>query len=447
MRRALMVLLLTAVGIGFASCDWPMYRYDTGHTGYDNSESGISVSNVGSLVLKWSFKNTGPNPFGFFSSSPAVVNGVAYIEDAGNGFLDALNATTGALLWQANVSSGGDTDGDSPAVVDGVVYAIGDVPDYLGNGTVGPDNILYAFNAAGSTNCSGTPKVCSPLWQYNLGGVANPVNVVNGVLYVGTNGVQDENAGGNLYALDAASGSLLWSASYGGEFTSSAAVSNSVVYVGTGASFFYAFDANGVTNCSGTPKICSPLWSGLGTGDGTFSPAVANGIVYVESGLDGDLYAYDANGVTHCSGTPKFCHPLWGAATGSYIESAPAIANGVVYVGAQNGQLYAFDSNGATHCSGTPKVCRPLWSATTTSGYLIQSAPMVANGVVYVGSTDRKLYAFNASGTTGCAGTPKTCTPLWTTANTGLQVTDSPAMAYGNIYFANESTLFDYALP
>ncbi len=53
MRRAVMLLLLTALGIGLGSCDWPMFRYNTAHTGYNNTESAIGVSNVGTLVQKW----------------------------------------------------------------------------------------------------------------------------------------------------------------------------------------------------------------------------------------------------------------------------------------------------------------------------------------------------------------------------------------------------------
>ena len=38
----------------------------------------------------------------------------------------------------------------------------------------------------------------------------------------------------------------------------------------------------------------------------------------------------------------------------------------------------------------------------------------MAYGIVYTGSSDHKLYAFSAAGTTNCSGTPKVCLPLWT---------------------------------
>jgi outer membrane protein assembly factor BamB len=67
----------------------------------------------------------------------------------------------------------------------------------------------------------------------------------------------------------------------------------------------------------------------------TSSPAVANGVVYVGSD-DGDFYAFDA----------KTGAALWSAATGGAVESSPAVANGVVYVGSDDASLYAFAPNG-----------------------------------------------------------------------------------------------------
>jgi outer membrane protein assembly factor BamB len=57
---------------------------------------------------------------------------------------------------------------------------------------------------------------------------------------------------------------------------------------------------------------------------------------------DGNLYAFDAAGTTDCSGTPTFCLPLWTGSTGGGVDSSPAIANGMVYVGSEDGKLYAF---------------------------------------------------------------------------------------------------------
>jgi outer membrane protein assembly factor BamB len=222
-----------------------------------------------------------------------------------------------------------------------------------------------------------------------------------------------------------------WTGATGGNNVSSPAVANGVVYIGSAGGNLYAFSAAGTTGCSGTPKTCSPLWAGT-TGPSSSAPAVANGVVYVGSD-DHKLYAFPAAGTTGCSGTPKTCQPLWTGATTNNIDSSPAVANGIVYIGSDDGKLYAFPAAGTTGCSGTPKTCKPLWTAASGNA---TSSPAVANGVVYVGSSaDNKLHAFSAAGTTGCSGTPKTCNPLWTgTTTTGSIIGSSPAVANGVVY-------------
>jgi outer membrane protein assembly factor BamB len=68
--------------------------------------------------------------------------------------------------------------------------------------------------------------------------------------------------------------------------------------------------------------------------------------------------------------------------TGDFVQSSPAVANGVVYVGSLDHNLYALNA----------KTGSKLWSYTT--GGIVYSSPAVANGVVYVGSGDSKVYAF-----------------------------------------------------
>lgn len=89
------------------------------------------------------------------------------------------------------------------------------------------------------------------------------------------------------------------------------------------------------------------------------------------------------------------------------------MANGVVYVGSWDAKLYALDAS-----TGAKK-----WDYTT--GGQVHSSPALPNGVVYVGSYDGKLYAFNA--TTGglLSGWP---------VSTGGGITSSPAVANGVVY-------------
>ena len=275
-----------------------------------------------------------------------------------------MDATTGKILWNGTL---GGIPYSSPAVANGVVYIASQ-----------KDRKLYAFDA---DRC-GTMS-CQPLWvsaPADSSVWASPA-VANGVAYVGS-------VNGTLYAFDtnACKGNLscqpLWSAPASGSNFVSPTVVEGVVYI-PGAGELYAFDATtgkplwkGVTNC------CAKFW--------VSSPAVAGGVVYVGSGNGGGnaadrrLYAFDAIG---CNGHFN-CPPLWTSIqTGNDIESSPAVANGVVYVGSDDNKLYAFDTSACKYNMN----CAPLWSFATGGGV---STPSVANGMVYVGSSDFKLYAF-----------------------------------------------------
>jgi outer membrane protein assembly factor BamB len=105
------------------------------------------------------------------------------------------------------------------------------------------------------------------------------------------------------------------------------------------------------------------------------APAVVDGVIYIGSG-DSKVYALDeATGKT-----------IWSTATGSQIVgSSPLVAGGVVYIGSLDTKLYAMEA-----ATGNIN-----WSYPTGSG--ISSSPAEGNGIVYVGSSDDYLYALDAS--------------------------------------------------
>ncbi|MFJ7044519.1 PQQ-binding-like beta-propeller repeat protein [Streptomyces sp. NPDC101112] len=102
------------------------------------------------------------------------------------------------------------------------------------------------------------------------------------------------------------------------------------------------------------------------------TPAVAGGVVYIGSG-DRRLYALDA-----ATGKKR-----WAFETGDRVESSPAVVDGVVYVGSGDGLLYAVDA-----ATGKRR-----WQYAAGA---IDSAPVVVDGVVYTGSADG-LHAVDAA--------------------------------------------------
>jgi outer membrane protein assembly factor BamB len=423
-----------------------MFRNDPAHTGGTGDDAITKQSVANSMLDKWT-GTTGDN----VESSPVVANNTVYVgsDDHNLYAYDAAghtNCTTGSSrtctpLWKATtlfIVEG------APAVDGGKVF----VGSY--------DFHLYAYDAAGVTGCdSASPtRSCTPLWSATLGNIIySSPTVVNGIVYV-------TSLDHSLYAFDAAGGNAtctgvapnrtcnpIWKASAGDFIYSSPSVANNKVFVGSDDKNVYAFDSAGNTNCvAGTPRICSPLWT-ASTGDLVEStPAVDSGVVYVGS-FDKKLYAFDAAGGNgSCTGPPsaRTCAPLWTALTGGIVFSSPAVRAGTVYVGSDDKNLYAFDASGSTGCSGVfpSKACTPLWKATT--GDVVESSPAVANGIVWVGSFDKKLYAFDAAGAaTGC---PSNCAPL-TTFTTGGAILSSPAVSNGFVYVGSyDNKLYAFGL-
>lgn len=374
-----------------------MFGFDARHTHYNPFEHSLSPTNVSTLVPAWTARMDQP-----ILSSPVAANGIVYLASTGLpspvGHIFAFDAITGASIWTTPTGpshTGFDPDlpalRPSPAVAsNGILYAFGG------------DNQLYALDAAAGTF----------LWSIPIGfnSQASSPSVANGVVYVwiGPGNMK-------LVALDAELGTPLWT--YNGladnKTASSPAVADDLVFLAQGKSLFalairtgelvYRFDplSGASLNIHSSPAIVNQeayivatgeggtalfaidstrgnlLWQGFMMGRTDSSPAVAGGIIYIGA-TDQNLYAFNASS---CKAAGS-CNPLWTAPTGGAITSSPTVANGVVYIGSDDGKLYAFDAlSGAL-----------LWTATT--GGSISSSPAVAYSMVYVGSTDHQLYAF-----------------------------------------------------
>jgi len=101
----------------------------------------------------------------------------------------------------------------------------------------------------------------------------------------------------------------------------------------------------------------------------------------------------------------------WSAETEDAIWASPVVADGVLYVGSYDGRLYAISID-----SG-----EVLWRYRT--GERIDGSPAVANGTVFFGSHDRNVYALDA----------ETGEERWIYGTHGI-VRSSPTVADGVVY-------------
>ncbi len=301
------------------------------------------------------------------TSSPAVVEGVVYVGSTDHKVY-ALNAANGAHIWNYTT---GDVVGSSPSVANGIVY--------VGSN----DNKTYALNASSGAF----------IWSYTTAKyVTSSPAVANGLVYFGS---YDKK----VYALNATNGGLVWSFATGAEVTSSPAVANGRLFVGSSDSKVYCLNAS----------TGDSLWNFTTYNSVTSSPAVADGRVFAGS-QDASLYCLNASTGDR----------IWQYADVG-ILSSPAVANGTVYE-AQGGGYPRTKIQAFNAANGTS-----IWNYTT--GASVVSSPAVADGKVYVGSTDAKVYAINSS--TGAL--------VWD-YQTGSGVRSSPAIAEGKLYIGSDDS-------
>jgi PKD repeat protein len=179
---------------------------------------------------------------------------------------------------------------------------------------------------------------------------------------------------------------------------------------------------SGVYDDGGIRPGNNPLWifsTGPYINPGPFvesSPAVVDGVVYIGNsygsyyGTEGNVFAINAN-----TGDE-----IWRFAAGGDVTSGPAVVDGVVYIGSQNGYVFALDANTGTQVWNFPTGCHGSIS------------PAVANGVVYFGSGGNscsgKFYALDA----------RTGTEIWSILDTTSQgFVGSPAVVNGVVYFGD----------
>ncbi len=408
------------------------------------SSSIINVQNAATINNEW----VGSIGGAALSSSPVVAdgnvyigskNGSVYVFDA-SGVQNCAYGTPVTCTPKFTVTPiTGTPVLTTPVVYNNILY-------------VTSGDQLFAYDATGVTNCSGTPAVCTPLWvtKSNSGSnVSTPV-ITNGTVYF------HDSLG--LYAYDAAGATNcsgtpticlpLWQAPTGGMSVAAPAIyGNTVFTISQGV--LLAYNATAGANCTGTPITCTPIWSSNVVLSGQFGVVVSGSTVYA---IGANIFGFDATGVTNCSGAPAVCSPIWTgevSTNGGQFYSSVSVANNVLYVEGP-GELLAFDVMGVTDCVGTTPVCLPIWSGQTglDSGiYNANSIPTVSSGVVYVGNSDQKLYLFDASGSVNCTtGTngETSCTPL-AIRTTGGSIESTPTVYNGNVFVgSDDGNLYAY---
>jgi outer membrane protein assembly factor BamB len=429
--RAILVCALTATAaLLLSGCNvWWMSNYGPDRRGVNPAERRISTGNVATLQLERTLPDA--------STPPIVGGGMVFSGSAGFPFrveafpatgssttpvwtgetigavsdlvysgrvlyavtfasrLYAFDAAAGTPLWSATNVAG------EPVIVNGTLFISAE-----------RDGGLQAFDADGTvtdgtTTCSGTPKVCTPVWT---AAQAGDVSVANGLVYVA--GVSD------------------------------------------GFARVAVYDAAGVDRCGGSPRTCEPVFVADTQETDIFleiaAPMIADGKLYAgvdsgdETGASGQLYVFDAQGAQGC--VNRTCEALFTIETDG-VQSPPASDAATVYVvdrffsdpdviGSDVAAPAATRRNTLRAFDGTTQ----RWSAPDAVGNVA-----IGNGVLFVGLTNGHLAAFDAAGAANCSGAPTTCAPLWTSPEGGAM--NEPVVVNGRVYVADGDVVRQYGLP
>ncbi len=291
---------------------------------YDNNVYAISRAE-GKFLWKFPAK-------GGFAASPVGEGNNIYIGSEDNNFY-ALNGENGRLIW--TYETGGPIR-CTARISQGHIFVGSD------------DTHLHAINQQTGRRA----------WQYEA---IAPIRTRPAILEKESRVFFGCEAG-EFYAVDF-SGTLKWRQRAKRAITSSPAISEGLVIVGSADVFVY-----GLETATGWP-----VWKTRTQKPIVSSPAVTNKAAYVGS-ADGNLYALDLR-----SGKV-----LWKFETGDQVASNPAIYKSAIYFGSVDGYVYCVEMNNG----------KLRWKFKT--GGAVISSPAVVDDIVFIGSTDKNLYALPA---------------------------------------------------
>jgi polyvinyl alcohol dehydrogenase (cytochrome) len=467
--------LLISVSLAYASNSavWTEAGQGRINWHYQPAENKLSVQKVRNLDVKWA--NTG----GDVSATPSVSDGMVYYPDF-NGNLYAVDATTGAVVWQ-------DTLGSFFTPEDGLTGTVFSRTTPTIDG-----NVLYVGLQNNGWLLAISRNNGVLLWKTQLD--THPAAVItqspavfNGVLYVGMSSQEENFAAdpnypcctfrGSVSAVNESNGAVIWKTYTAPSDYSGDAVWGSIPVVDPSRKLVYITTGNNYTVPADVADGTTPLATNDYV-DSIIALNIYNGSVVWAAphlGLTADTWNvacfYDAPGTANC---PDPAGPDYDFGQG--VMEVSRTVNGknqdLVIAGQKSGKLWALDaSTGQTAWmfdSGVGYFLGGMEWGSATDGTTVyysnshggfwgavdiatgqekwrtydpnpQGAPFyandigalsVANGVVYVGS----LGGGNTSAPTMFALNAATGQILWQFVS-GSSVASAPAIANGMVFW------------
>jgi outer membrane protein assembly factor BamB len=393
--------------------DWPGYLFDEGHSSHNALATAITPANASTLVEDWSFIDPQPTlqgqPAASFYSSPTVVNGVVYIgSNTGNFF--ALDEATGAVLWQQFLGfTTATTCGSGHGVASTATLATDPISGTLTVYVGGGDGYLYALDAS-TGNVVFRVFVTDVGTTQNTGFIWGSPTILSGTIYLGWASQCDNPlVRSGIKSFDQHTGTLLktfWTGApgtNGAGVWSTAATDGRSLWITTGngtAAHSFGIIRLNAGNLRFQTEWLNPLTGDLDWGS---SPALfearLNNVrtrMVGANGKDGIFHAFDANNLQN--------GPVWSFQVGTTADfgigaclAAPTwdatsrrlfVASNQTTINAQvfGGSVRAFD----------PANGQILWETGLTGGPIMGSPTLDGVGVLAAGTYERVNPPLNA---------------------------------------------------
>lgn len=286
-----------------------------------------------------------------------------------------------------------------------------------------PDSVLYVINGSSSilvprlntdwytymaNDChtgyseSPAPVDNTILWSAPVTGnnheFPTPV-VVNGIVYY-----PQDSSGDSLYALNAATGEIIWT--YRTGYTDDAVtVKNGLLF--TASDSLWCLDA----------LTGERIWANGNATSSASTPAVYNDAVFSCSN------SYSSNTTTVYSLDTETGAVNWTSTVSGYAASCLTVWNDILFMPTWHCPLYAFDLNDGTE----------IWqNSDSPSGYW-DSSPVIVEGFLYILGDDSKARAID----------PLSGSSIWETSITpGTYLSATPAFHNDRLYFGDQVDSF-----
>ena len=290
---------------------------------------------------------------------------------------------------------------------------------------------LHTYSAGGTNGCSGSPRVCTPVWIGDITSDPLPAQGPNvpsspavDAHYVYISEIQNHmwrllvfdrlgRDGCNTATPRRCAPIGVAAVASEASAAPSLTLADDNVYVSTRTfnplvTTTIGIRRSALVGCAGT-SACAPFMT-VTTDAIANMPAVDGGRLYLRT--YGGAGIFDARGIQGC--TNGICSAL------AYLQfplsvTEFGVSRGRVYV-QDRSDLRVFDAAGIEGCSRAPVLCDPIWTTNTGARAAGGFAVLITPNVVVVPinlETRTELRAYDAHGVTGCNPTTRVCEALW----------------------------------